>query len=198
MLEVLYPLDVETRRYSLKNAPLRRQIYAIGETVASEGHLDQVVQEVTECKGLIYYSCTSRGFWEYELTCQQKIDADSSFLEDASFSRYQLFDLRESAWRLQSKVQQNYLASMLSAKVDILAHQIYLANEVLSKPRVRALLSDEVGLGKTVEAGLIYAGLRARQQANSVLIVVPDSLVHQWASEIYEKFGDLFAVRSSG
>jgi ATP-dependent helicase HepA len=58
----------------------------------------------------------------------------------------------------------------------------------------RVLLADEVGLGKTIEAGLIFSRLRVLDRAQKVLILVPPSLVHQWVAEMYRRFGELFTI----
>ena len=58
----------------------------------------------------------------------------------------------------------------------------------------RVLLADEVGLGKTIEAGLIFSSLKALGRANRVLILVPESLKHQWMAEMYRRFNEMFSV----
>jgi SNF2 family DNA or RNA helicase len=69
-----------------------------------------------------------------------------------------------------------------------------VAQRVLSAPRPRFLLADEVGLGKTIEAGLILQELRARGGLERVLIVVPTNLVVQWTYELHQKFNEPFKI----
>jgi ATP-dependent helicase HepA len=85
-------------------------------------------------------------------------------------------------------------AAILGARVLWLPHQIDVATRALSCDRVRLLLADEVGLGKTVEATLIYAGLRSLGRASRVLILTPDSLCIQWLGEIYRKAHELLVL----
>jgi len=85
-------------------------------------------------------------------------------------------------------------ASVLGARVQWLPHQIDVATRALDRERVRLLLADEVGLGKTVEAALIYAGLRQEGRANRVLILTPDALCIQWLGEIYRKTHELLVL----
>ena len=73
--------------------------------------------------------------------------------------------------------------------MELLEHQIRTAKTVLRRCRGRALLCDEVGLGKTIEAGLILDELHLRGLARSVLVLVPPSLVEQWQGEMRRKFG---------
>ncbi|MCA0970104.1 DEAD/DEAH box helicase [Halobacillus litoralis] len=72
--------------------------------------------------------------------------------------------------------------------VDFLEHQIEAAQKVIHEMNGRAILADEVGLGKTLEAGLILKELMIRGAAKKVLILTPASLVNQWIQELNEKF----------
>ncbi|WP_121605252.1 DEAD/DEAH box helicase [Virgibacillus sp. Bac332] len=72
--------------------------------------------------------------------------------------------------------------------VDFLNHQISSAEQVIEQMNGRAILADEVGLGKTIEAGLILKEYMIRGLVNKALILVPASLVNQWEKELNEKF----------
>jgi SNF2 family DNA or RNA helicase len=73
--------------------------------------------------------------------------------------------------------------------VERFPHQLHTVRRVLFECQGRALLADEVGLGKTVEAGLIVRELMARGEVRSILVVTPASLTFQWQQELLEKFG---------
>ncbi|PYY03885.1 MAG: hypothetical protein DMG69_31725, partial [Acidobacteria bacterium] len=73
--------------------------------------------------------------------------------------------------------------------MELLEHQIRSAITVLRRLRGRALLCDEVGLGKTIEAGLVLSELLVRGLVRSVLVLTPPSLITQWQGEIRRKFG---------
>ncbi len=88
--------------------------------------------------------------------------------------------------------------------VERFPHQLHAVRRVLFECQGRALLADEVGLGKTVEAGLVVRELMARGEVRSCLVVTPASLTFQWQQELSEKFGleypivdDLEGVRSN-
>src|SRR5207253_2910384 len=87
-----------------------------------------------------------------------------------------------------------------NARVDPQLHQVSVALRALEKPQPRLILADEVGLGKTIEAGLILKELRARMGADlaRVLIIVPASLVSQWRFELQTKFNELFVFLDGG
>ena len=81
------------------------------------------------------------------------------------------------------------LPAMLGARVMPLGHQIYAARRVLFDRTPRFVLADEVGLGKTIEAGMIIQALQAERQDFSVLVVAPGSMSRQWLTETYLRFG---------
>lgn len=76
-------------------------------------------------------------------------------------------------------------------------HQLHTAEKVIEEMNGRAILADEVGLGKTIEAGLIVCELMERGQARNILILTPTSLMRQWAAELLAKFGLSFSVNPS-
>jgi superfamily II DNA or RNA helicase len=81
------------------------------------------------------------------------------------------------------------LPAMLGARVMPLGHQIYAARRVLFDRTPRFILADEVGLGKTIEAGMIIQALQAERLDFSVLVVAPGSMSRQWLTETYLRFG---------
>jgi len=99
------------------------------------------------------------------------------------------FDLALRAARLASHAGFDQLICLpLVRDMELLEHQIRTAKTVLRRCRGRALLCDEVGLGKTIEAGIILDELHLRGLARSVLVLVPPSLVEQWQGEMRRKF----------
>ena len=84
--------------------------------------------------------------------------------------------------------------SKLSSGIIPLPHQRYVLNRAISNNNIRYILADEVGLGKTIEAGLIIKELKARGLVKRVLVVCPTGLVTQWNTEMKEKFGEKFNV----
>jgi superfamily II DNA or RNA helicase len=86
------------------------------------------------------------------------------------------------------------MLSSLSSGVIPLPHQLHVLNRVLSTNNIRYILADEVGLGKTIEAGLIIKELKARGLIKRILVVCPKGLVTQWALELHEKFNEKFHV----
>src|SRR5579871_239769 len=90
---------------------------------------------------------------------------------------------------LQNLRQGGHLMALLSARIDLHPHQAFVAGTVLDDRRRRYILADEVGLGKTIEAGVVIHDLLSANQAARVLIICPGTLTQQWFCEIYSKFG---------
>ncbi len=104
------------------------------------------------------------------------------------------FSLRTRVIRLEALRRADSLGALLSSRVHVLPHQVGAAGRILSDRMPRFVLADEVGLGKTVEAGLVFAGLRQLGIAERVLVVVPEHLAFQWLAELFHKFNALFTL----
>ena len=95
------------------------------------------------------------------------------------------FDLRQMAARFLTL---NKGGQLSNARTEILPHQIFTAFTVVSNARRRFMLADEVGLGKTIEAGMVWQALLQRGSANRTLIITPAGLTRQWQEEFKDKF----------
>lgn len=84
--------------------------------------------------------------------------------------------------------------SALSSGIIPLPHQLHVLNRAMETNNIRYILADEVGLGKTIEAGMIIKELKSRGLVQRVLVVCPTGLVTQWATEMQEKFHEIFQV----
>jgi len=104
------------------------------------------------------------------------------------------FALRTRVVRLEALRRADSLGALLCSRVHVLPHQVGAAGRILSDRMPRFVLADEVGLGKTVEAGLVFAGLRQLGIAERVLVVVPEHLAFQWLAELFHKFNALFTL----
>src|SRR5919198_1442880 len=104
------------------------------------------------------------------------------------------YRLRAQVARLEALRRADSLGALLSSRVHVLPHQVGAAGRILSDRMPRFVLADEVGLGKTIEAGLVFAGLRQLGLAERVLVVVPEHLAFQWLAELFHKFNALFTL----
>ena len=104
------------------------------------------------------------------------------------------FLLRRSALQLDDERRNDALGALLASRVMVKPHQVGVVQRVLSGHRPRFVLADEVGLGKTIEAGMIFSALRLSGLARRVLVVAPSHLTLQWLVELFHKFNHLFTL----
>ena len=107
---------------------------------------------------------------------------------------YGLYRLRLEAEQLRLASGFDRLVCLDATRIERLAHQQDTALRVLRDMRGRALLADEVGLGKTIEAGIVMKELLVRGLIHRVLVLVPASLTRQWQEELETKFGESFLI----
>ncbi len=117
-----------------------------------------------------------------------------SRLATAAFDAKEWFDLKTAAERLSLLDGFDRLLSLETLDIQLFQHQEQAVRKVLQEMRGRAILADEVGLGKTIEAGVILKEYVLRGLVQRVLILVPASLVGQWRSELKEKLDLDFSV----
>ena len=99
-----------------------------------------------------------------------------------------------AAARVADALTQDVLLAPIESSVIPLPHQIRALSRAISKDRVRYLLADEVGLGKTIEAGLIMRELKLRGLVRRTLVIAPKGLVTQWVAEMRTHFGEEFRL----
>ncbi len=115
-------------------------------------------------------------------------------LEKAPFCSPDYISYVATAARIADALTQDVLLAPLEASVIPLPHQLYALWRAVSGNRVRYLLADEVGLGKTIEAGLIMRELKLRGLVKRTLVIAPKGLVNQWVSEMRFHFGETFRL----
>ena len=104
---------------------------------------------------------------------------------------YRLFETREWMVRSYARLMKRGAGfrALLSSRIDLHPHQAYVAGEVIQDSRRRYILADEVGLGKTIEAGIVIHDLLMQNPKARILVVCPGELTQQWLCELYAKFG---------
>src|SRR5882672_3503094 len=104
------------------------------------------------------------------------------------------FELRAEAVRLDLERRADALGALFASRVYVKAHQVSVAHHVLSAAQPRFVLADEVGLGKTIEAGLVLSALLHAGLVRRCLVVAPSHLTVQWLAELFHKFNLLFTL----
>lgn len=124
----------------------------------------------------------------YKATEDQLSVRDDQVQYDENYLRYVTL-----LSKIKNETAGGYLSALSSGLIP-LPHQIHVLNRVMENNTIRYILADEVGLGKTIEAGMIIRELKARGLVRRVLVVCPTGLVTQWAAEMQDKFGEKFHV----
>jgi len=196
---VVFLASGETRTYARQSAPLTRVAFAAGDTVrAHEGwnlHIEQVLEET----GLLTYvgrreDGSPAQLTEGELDNLIQLNRPAERLFSGQFDHDKLFALRRDTLQYAECLSRSELRGLTGGRTSLIPHQLYIAHEVAGRYAPRVLLADEVGLGKTIEAGLILHQQLLTERAQRVLIVVPESLQHQWLVEMLRRFNLLFSL----
>lgn len=124
----------------------------------------------------------------YKATEEQLNKGGSAVQYDENYLRYVTL-----LAKIKNETAGGFL-SALSSGIIPLPHQLHVLNRAMETNNIRYILADEVGLGKTIEAGMIIKELKSRGLVQRVLVVCPTGLVTQWASEMQEKFHEKFQV----
>ena len=198
-VEIRFPAAEETRTYAADNAPLSRVAYEPGDRVCNLlGDEMEVVERFEHNQCFIYRGVDADGeeviLPEIELDSAVHFSRPQERLFAGQLDRNGLFKLRVAMLEHQHRLRASSAYGLLGARVQLLPHQFYIAGELSSRMAPRALLADEVGLGKTIEAGLVLHQRLISGRARRVLVVVPDTLVHQWLVEMLRRFNLMFTL----
>jgi len=101
---------------------------------------------------------------------------------------------RTAAGKVGEILSQDMFVSPVSSNLIPLPHQIHALTRIFQKEKIRYLLADEVGLGKTIEAGMVIKELKLRKKISRVLILAPKGLVKQWIEELRLRFNEDFKL----
>ncbi|HAO99590.1 MAG TPA: RNA polymerase-binding ATPase, partial [Fibrobacteres bacterium] len=184
----------EIRVYMHRNAPLRRARLRPGDRARGRDGQVFVVREVKESAGLLTYCGHTETLPEQQLLDRMSFSDPDKRLLAGQVGKPRAFALRLRTQEFRREMLGSRVRGLAGSRMELLRHQLSIAHEVASRHRPRVLLADEVGLGKTIEAGLIFHRLHVTGQARRVLIAAPSQLVHQWLVEMYRRFNHMFTV----
>ena len=190
---ILFIASQETRTYSTHQTPLTRVAFGSGDRVTAADGWQMTVDDSREHQGLIIYlgkdaSGNACELPETKLADTMQFDQARDRLLTGQVDRNDWFDLRFRTLHHYQRTEQHPALGFSGPRIDLIPHQLYIADEVARRHAPRVLLADEVGLGKTIEAGLILHRLLLTGRVERALIVVPDSLTHQWLVELLRRF----------
>ncbi len=189
----------ETRTYAKQNAPLSRIIYSTGEQIQSIDGETIHIASLSEIDGLVSYTGSNQQgeiatLSESQLDHAIQLNRPAERLFSGQIDKNRWFDLRYQTLKQLRQITHSDLSGLTGCRTSLIPHQLYIAHEVANRHAPRVLLADEVGLGKTIEAGLIIHHQLLSERAQRVLIIVPESLMHQWLVEMLRRFNLMFSI----
>ncbi len=196
---VVFLASGETRIYATATAPLRRALFTIGDSVTSHEGWELRIESINETKGLITYIGTRDDGSPAELAEGHldnfiQLNRPSERMLSGQLDANKRFELRRRTLHYANRLGHSELRGLTGGRTSLISHQLYIAHEVAGRYAPRVLLADEVGLGKTIEAGMIIHQQLLSELAQRVLIVLPESLVHQWLVEMLRRFNLHFSI----
>ena len=192
-VQVLFAKAGVLRQYAQESAPLARAEFRPGQRVAGKGRAF-LVERVEIRDSLLIYAGDGKEMSEGELDDEQAVSQADERLVAGRVDTPAAFDFRLEALSRRAAARRSPAWGVAAARVNLIPHQLRVAEAAIARRAPRLLLADEVGLGKTIEAGLIMARLLAAGRAQRVLVLLPDSLVHQWFVELLRRFNLAFAL----
>ena len=193
-VEILFPAAEERRLYALSSSPLRRVAFKVNDRIRTHDGSEGLIQKVEEEEGRLIYHTSQGPVKEGELADTISFSSPKERLMAGQISKYKTYKLRTEALERWSTILGSPVRGYIGGRVDLIPHQLSIAGDVCSRLVPRVLLADEVGLGKTIEAGLILHRLHLTGRADRILILLPEPLVHQWFVEMLRRFNLPFNI----
>ncbi|MGM9998725.1 MAG: RNA polymerase-associated protein RapA [Candidatus Bruticola sp.] len=197
LLKVYFPAKSEECLYRIKTAPLRRIILRPGQMAVARDGRHFRIERLTQQDGLVIYWHGEQFMSEADLEDKVPLSSSLGRMYYGNVGYPEDLHLRLAAHKLRSKMMSSGSYFVGASRASLLPHQLYVTERVCSMLNPRVLLSDEVGLGKTIEAGRIFSVLRECGRASRVLVVLPDSLTNQWLAEMARRFNEVFSLVDS-
>jgi len=192
--EIFFPAADEHRQYALGSAPVRRVAFKEGDAIRTHSGESLHVDSITDAGGLLTYRCGARDVTEAELSDNITFSKPEDRLLAGQVDEHERFKLRVECLHRRREMRQSPARGFTGGRVDLIPHQISIAADVSSRMNPRVLLADEVGLGKTIEAGLILHRLHITGRAGRILILLPPALLNQWFVEMFRRFQMSFSI----
>ncbi len=192
-VQVLYAKTGVLRHYAAHAAPLSRAAFRLGDRISANG-TSFVVDKVEEHDGALRYFGAGQAVPEGALDDVQSVSKADDRLVTGRVDPNDAFELRVEALERRAAARSSPAWGVQSARIDLIPHQLRVAEIAGARRPPRVLLADEVGLGKTIEACLVIARLVASGRATRVLVLVPEALVYQWFVELMRRFNLAFAI----
>ena len=192
-VQVLFAKAGVLRPYAVDSAPLLRAEFRAGQRVAGKG-IAFLVERVEVREELLVYRGEGRELEEGQLDDEQSVSQADDRLIGGRTDSVAQFELRLEGLKRRAEARRSAAWGLGASRIGLVPHQLRVAGIASARRPPRVLLADEVGLGKTIEAGMIIARQLATGRASRVLLLLPDTLVYQWFVELLRRFNLSFAI----
>lgn len=187
-ITVTFPASEQTRRFTKHGAPITRARFEIGDEIKALSGLKIKIETIAEQNGLYLYQSSGGEILEPLIAPEILFQKPEDKLLAGKIDRRKLYFFRLKTLKLKKSIETSPVRGLIGPKINLLPHQLFVAKSVLDQPLPRVLLADEVGLGKTIEAGLILHALTVNERSHKALVIVPFALVNQWFIELKRLF----------
>ncbi|MBL8025143.1 MAG: DEAD/DEAH box helicase family protein, partial [Fibrobacteres bacterium] len=197
-VEITFPTSGTVRRYTIASAPIRRIAFNVGDTIFNKEHERHTISGINAdpTTNVITYICGDKEIPESSISDTVNLSTPLQRLLIGKTDMAVDFEDRINMLRFQASILKSEVRGFAGGRIELLPHQLYIADTVTSRRSIRILLADETGLGKTIEACLILHRLLLSGRINRILILLPAPLIHQWFVELLRRFNISFSLFS--
>ncbi len=194
-----FPLVDIDARYASESAPLLRFTLNAGEHAQDINNNSFEVISAYEDNALMSYEVeyengTRTSIFETQLAHHLQINQPEKRLFNGQINHTAWFDVRHHTYQVQYQHNTHAGIGLLGARMTPLEHQVNIVQQIGQRFAPRVLLADEVGLGKTIEAAMILHKQILLGRCQRALIIVPESLQHQWLVELHRRINMMFSL----
>ncbi len=177
------------RTYAAAQAPLTRIHFSVEDEITTAEGETCIVSAKHQQNNLYFYELSDgRIIPETALSSEIQLNQPFMRLMTGQLDKPLWFKFKRDLSAAIGKLWQSRLNGLLGIRANLIPHQLYVAWRACEHQRVRVLLSDEVGLGKTIEAGMILSRLLKLERVSRVVVAVPPALQVQWLVEMVRRF----------
>lgn len=187
-IQVLFNASETSRVYGINTAPLKRVLFEVEDKVRLNDGTEIIIENIEQLNGIAIYQSHNGQFPEMLLADELAFNNPEQKLFNGQVDSERFYQLRFKALEMKKRWSNNSARGFVGPRISFIPHQYYVAKKVCELNHPRVLLADEVGLGKTIESGMILHHMIQTSRIKRALILVPDSLVYQWFFELHRKF----------
>jgi ATP-dependent helicase HepA len=189
-ISLLYPATGQAREYAISNVPLTRIAFNVGDEVEAHDGKKFIVARVEEAAGVLTYYGHDEGVTLPETALADSLNFTRPYdrLINAQIDDRNLFNLRSKALHHRFETLRGHQRGFVGARIDLIPHQLFVALQMRRKGVPRVVLSDESGVGKAIESGLVLHRLIVTKRIVRALVIAAPENLSRWKYELEHRF----------